>query len=60
MDLRVLSLLVIVSPPFNSEGKTSDIFQTYPIQLYQTNVLYTMILYKKYKNKCITSYYFVF
>ena len=38
MKYRDLSLLVIISPPFIVEGKTSDIFQTYPKWLYQTFV----------------------
>ena len=31
MKNRDFSLLDIIPPPFLTEGKTSDIFQTYPV-----------------------------
>ena len=33
MKNRDFSLLVTIPPPFWAEGKTSDIFQTYPTKL---------------------------
>ena len=33
MKNRDFSLLVTIPPPFYAEGKTSDVFQTYPMQL---------------------------
>jgi len=33
MKNRELSLLVMIPPPFFVEGKTSDIFQTYPVSI---------------------------
>lgn len=47
MNARVLSLSVIVSPPFTDEGKTSDIFQTYPMNIITNNCMHLKEIVKK-------------